>query len=126
MDQEIPLDNQLPPSVQEAIRDLYAPPGTPFYWEHLEARVMGRVRSSSSPGRLRPMISPWTRGGVLAAAILLATISFLFAYTNSRALKFAYDSVLHRTPAESLVIPSGVLTEQNEVHRETFRDVISH
>ena len=94
------------PVVTELLRDAHAAPGTPGYWDGLEARIMARVRSARDGATALPrlavapavewwqVMSGWIGAGALAAG--LATLLAAAALLQSRAAerRVAYAAVL--------------------------------
>lgn len=124
--EQIPFDNPLPEPVLDAARRIYAAPADPGYWTSLEAKVMARLSAASAaPARWWQVLSGWTQGGIIAAAVALAMVGALLLHAHREDMQTAYDAILHPAPAESLAVPSGVLSDDGDARGETFRDVIS-
>ena len=126
-DQDLQFDNPLPPRVIEAVRELHAPPASPTYWTSLEQRVMQRIGTAAAPARWWQVMNGWTRGGLVAAAVLLLVVGALVARTRVDEIRTAFDSIIHPAQADSLTVPGGVLADPDngDSRGETFRDVIT-
>jgi len=124
--EQIPFDNPLPQPVLDAARTIYAAPADPSYWATLEAKVMARLSTvSAAPARWWQVLSGWTQGGIVAATVALAIAGALLLHAHREDMQTAYDAILRPAPAESLAVPSGLLSDDGDTRGETFRDVIS-
>ncbi len=128
MDNESSIHEQLSPAVIETARVLYAPPGGEAYWTGLEARVLARIADSAA-GRWWVVLGGWAHGGLAAAAALMiaALVGLLLVRAHDQEVRVAYESATQIVPAESVVVPTGALSERDgpETRGATFRDVIS-
>lgn len=128
MDNDIRLDEQLPKPVIDTARALYAPPRGDAYWAQFEARVMSRIADSTA-ARWWVVVGGWARGSLAAAAaILVATaVGLLLMRAHAQEVRIAYESATQVVPAESVVVPTGALSERDgpDTRGATFRDVIS-
>jgi len=126
-DQDLHFDNPLPPDVLEAAKSLYAPPASPTYWASLEQRVMTRIGNAQAPARWWQVMNGWSRGGLVAAAVLLLVIGALVARTRGDEIRTAFDAIVHPTQNDSLALPAGVLADPDngDSRGETFHDVIA-
>lgn len=122
------FDEPLPLPVIDTARALYAPPDGDAYWAQLEARVMGRIADSAA-GRWWIVVGGWARGGLAAAAAILvaAAVGLLMMRAHAQEVRVAYESATQVAPAESVVVPTGALSERDgpDTRGATFRDVIS-
>ncbi len=129
MDNEIRFDEPLPSPVIDTARALYAPPGGDAYWAQLEARVMSRIADSTA-GRWWVVVGGWARGGLAAAAAILvaSAVGLLLMRAHAQEVRVAYESATQVVPAESVVVPTGALSERDgpDTRGATFSDVISH
>lgn len=125
-DNELQLHTPLPAPVVDAMRRAYAPPDGDAYWATLEARIMARL-ADSAPARWWVVVGSWARGGLVAAALIIAAVvSLLMAHARTQELRTAYESAT-RQPADTLAVPAGALSERDgpDTRGATFRDVIS-
>ncbi|MGI8508794.1 MAG: hypothetical protein ACR2MQ_05670 [Gemmatimonadaceae bacterium] len=125
---DIKFDEPLSAPVIDTARALYAPPSGDAYWAQLEARVMSRIAESAA-GRWWVVVGGWAHGGLAAAAAILvaAAVGMLMMHVHSQEVRVAYESATQAVPAESVVVPTGALSERDgpDTRGATFRDVIS-
>lgn len=125
---DINFDEPLPAPVIATARALYAPPDGDAYWAQLEARIMGRIADSAA-GRWWVVVGGWAHGGIAAAAAILvaAAVGLLMMHAHAQEMRVAYESATQAVPAESVVVPTGALSERDgpDTRGATFRDVIS-
>lgn len=128
MDNDIRLHEPLPENVVDATRALYTPPLGDDYWPQLEARVMARIADSAA-GRWWVVVGGWANGGLatVAAALIAAVVGLLLMQAHDQEVRTAYESATRVTPAESIAVPSGALSELDgpDTRGATFSDVIS-
>ena len=105
-------------SVNALLRELYAPPADPAYWEGLEARVLARVRGGAEPAaECWHVLDTCARAGPAAALL------------QSRAdeARVAYETVVVTTPALPLTMLARTSGRPAAYEREaTLHYVISH
>lgn len=97
------------PTVTRALRDEYAPPADPAYWNGLEARVLAAVRQSAgrvagraaAPLEWWQALAGWGRPGLVAAAAVL----FLTGVVTARATR-ATDAAPGASFRELLGLPA--------------------
>jgi anti-sigma-K factor RskA len=87
-------------AVTRALRDIYAPPAAPEYWDALERRIMDRIEGDVAPWWT--VMGRWTHVGAAAAAVaLLAAGLATTLATRDAEARFAYESVLGDTISTS-------------------------
>ncbi len=122
------LHESLPPAVVDTARALYAPPLGEAYWPQLEARVMSRIADSAA-ARWWVVVGGWAHGGLATAAafVVAAVVGLLLMRAHDQEVRVAYESATQVAPAESVVVPTGALSERDgpDTRGATFRDVIS-
>jgi hypothetical protein len=111
-------------AVTRVLRDLYAPPADPAYWEALEHRIMARVDEEATPWWAT--FGRWTRAGVAAAALALVA-SGLAATVATRAaeVRVAYEGILGDTIPTTSYERASRMAGISEVEA-SFQYVISH
>jgi hypothetical protein len=115
------------PSVARLLREIYAAPSDPRYWDRLEARIVAGVRQHAVAGAWdawAAAFGAWARAG-LAAAGLAVLASGVAAWTShDTESRVAYETVLDVRP------PVPVLSDTRFIdvsEREaTARYVFSH
>lgn len=106
--------------VTRALRDIYAPPAEPGYWDRLEARVLARIAAEAdtwwSP------FGGWVRVGIVAAGI--AAVAIGAALTRARQVEahVAYERIVEtpRTLGEQIATETSGLP----VREATLRYVL--
>ena len=84
-----------------ALRDLYAPPADPAYWDGLAARIAARVAADEDTWWALPR--PVVRVGMLAAGVVLAVAAALLLRHQAVDAQLAIEAV-DEVPAEQATI----------------------
>jgi hypothetical protein len=80
-------------AANRALRDLYAPPSVPGYWESLEARIMARIDEEGAPWWTA--FGRWTRVGAVAATIAIVVSGMATtAITHEAEARIASEAVI--------------------------------
>jgi|HubBroStandDraft_5_1064220.scaffolds.fasta_scaffold142849_2 hypothetical protein len=115
------------PSLTRLLREAYASPDDPHYWNRLEARIMAGVRGQTGRGGAEgwgAAFHAWARAG-LAAACLAAVAGGVAAW-NSRDMeaRVAYEAVVD-VPTPAVVQSDSRFINVSE-REATGRYVFSH
>lgn len=78
--------------VTRVLRQVYAAPADPRYWEALEARIMARIRGDSD-GWWMPL-SGWGPVGLIAAGLALVVAGLTFTHAREEEARLAYEMVI--------------------------------
>lgn len=105
-----------------ALRQVYAAPADPTYWESLETRIMARVRGESD-GWWMPL-SGWGPVGLIAAGLALAVAGFAMTHTQDANARMAYEMMVMETP-RSVPQQLTAAAEGLPAREATLRFVIS-
>lgn len=108
-------------ALTRALRQLYAAPADPTYWESLEAKIMARIRADGD-GWWQPF-SGWGPVGLIAAGLLLAVAGLAFTHARQEEARLAYEMVMETPRA----IPQQLAAASEGVpaREATLRFVIS-
>ena len=127
---ELRLYEPLPEPVLEATRALYSPPAEGTYWEMLDARIMARVIADArTVGDWWQILGGWARGGLIAAAAVLAIVATLLLHERSADMRATFQAgISSAVPTDQIVVPAGALSERDDPDSRgaTFHDVIAH
>lgn len=107
--------------VTRVLRQVYAAPADPSYWESLEARIMARIRGDSD-GWWMPL-SGWGPVGLIAAGLALVFAGYTVTHTHEAEARLAYQMVME-TP-RSLPQQVAAASEGAPAREATLRFVIS-
>lgn len=105
-----------------ALRQVYAAPADPSYWESLEARIMARIRGESD-GWWMPL-SGWGPIGLIAAGLALAVAGLTLTRAHNANASLAYEMMVMETP-HSVPQQLAATTEGASAREATLRFVIS-
>jgi hypothetical protein len=115
----------LPQSMRSALRDIYAPPTHPGYWESLEARILARVRREGA-------LAWWShfpnfaRAGLAAAAAAILLVGLVWFQERRAEQRMAEERLLQPLIEEVPVLVETMAEEPNRTTRDaTLRYVIS-
>lgn len=116
------------------LRDVYAPPADPAYWDGLETRVlsllaahrMGIVRIQPN---LWSVLGRWAAPGMAAAALLFVAAGLLLSRENDARMQTTYEEVSEPSVIDVLPGAVHVVTAPHDGSSQrdaTFRYVLSH
>jgi hypothetical protein len=115
----------LPESTRSALREMYAPPADPGYWDVLEARILGRVRREAALAWWAHF-PDWMRAGmVAAAAAAILLVGFVWFQDRQSAQRMAEERLLQPLIDEVPVLVESMAEEPNRARDATLRYVIS-
>lgn len=77
-----------------ALRDLYAAPDAPFYWNALEQRIIERITSGETLDAWWSVPAQWVRIGLIAAGFALIVAGSLFLRSRAEQREMAYEQVV--------------------------------
>lgn len=112
--------------VSRLLRDVYAPPEDPAFWDRLEARVMAAAQPAPlwSGSRWPAAFRAWARAG-LAAACAAAAAAGVAAWTShATEARVAYETVLDRSAADPVLADTRFINVSEQ--EATARYVLSH
>jgi hypothetical protein len=112
--------------VSRLLRDAYAAPDDPAFWDRLEARIMAAAQPAStwSGGGWPAAFRAWARAG-LAAACAAAAAAGVAAWTShATEARVAYESVLNRSAADPVLADTRFINVSEQ--EATARYVLSH
>ncbi|HJU76225.1 MAG TPA: hypothetical protein VJ717_20965 [Gemmatimonadaceae bacterium] len=114
----------LPRETRSVLRDIYAPPADPGYWEALEARILARVRRDGA--RVWWMHFPdWMRAGLAAAAAAIILVGLIWFQDRRSAQRMAEERLLQPLIDEVPVLVETMADEPKRARDATLRYVIS-
>lgn len=98
------------------LREEYAAPASPAYWEQLERRILRTLRESD--GSVYLELVPWMRWAVAAAAMLAVTAGVLEWRSREADERTAYRNVLNSSqPAARAALEKGEQPARDETLR---------
>jgi hypothetical protein len=116
------------------LRDIYAAPAEGAYWDALQARIVGYVKSHDSGVIRIPVnwwsdLASWAGPGLAAAALLFVAAGLMWSRQKDEDLRTTYEAVTE--PLATDVLPGAVQVvtapHDGASQREaTFRYVLSH
>src|SRR5688572_15826709 len=123
---DLPNENRdaLPQLAQSVLRDIYAPPTDPGYWERLEALILARVRRE---GRLAwwSHFPDWMRAGVVAAAAAIVLVAIVWFQDRRSDQRMAEERLLQPLIDEVPILVETMADEPQRTRDATLRYVIS-
>jgi hypothetical protein len=114
------------PALTRLLRQAFATPEDPAYWERLEARIMAGVRrhASATPAdHWAAAFNAWTRAGVAAAGIAALAAGLAAWSTRDTGSRVAYETVLDMPTAPVQTDTRFIDVSEQEA---TVRYVFSH
>jgi hypothetical protein len=108
------------------LRDAYAPPDDPAFWDRLESRIMAVAQPAPtwSGGGWPAAFRAWARAG-LAAACAAAAAAGVAAWTShATEARVAYETVLDRSAADPVLADTRFINVSEQ--EATARYVLSH
>ena len=117
--------DELPQAMRSALRDIYAPPAHPGYWEMLETRILARVRREVALAWWSHFPN-WMRAGLAAAAAAILLVGLVWFQDRQSEQRMAEDRLLQPLIDEVPVLIETMADEPNRTTRDaTLRYVIS-
>lgn len=103
--------------VTRALRDIYASPDDPAFWDALEAKILARVASEGEAWWLP--FQEWMRTGLVAAGILVAAAALTLAQLRTDSRREAMQSVIEtpRTLAHQMATETTPLPDREATLR---------
>lgn len=104
-------------TVTRALRELYASPDDPAFWDRLEARILASV-AAEGDGWWLPY-QEWMRTGLVAAGILVAAAALTLAELRTESRREAISSVIEtpRTLAHQMATETTGLPDREATLR---------
>lgn len=104
-------------ALTRALRELYAAPDDPAYWQGLEARILASV-AAEGDGWWMPY-QEWMRTGLVAAGILVAAAALTLAELRTEQRREAVNSVIEtpRTLAHQMATETTPLPDREATLR---------
>jgi hypothetical protein len=107
--------------VTHGIRALYAAPVGEFYWNELEARIMGRIAEVDLGWWAE--LDRWARPALVAAAILMLAAGVAMFRARQVEMESAYENILTPSPVPVETVIRPTLEGDREA---SLRDVVGH
>lgn len=131
---DLRLANEGDARLRAALRDVYAPPADPTYWEALETRTLSLLAAHRMGiVRLQPnlwsVLGQWAAPGMAAAALLFAAAGLFWSRENDAQLATTYEDVSEPAVIDTLPGAVYVVTaprDGSSQREATFRYVLSH
>jgi hypothetical protein len=103
--------------VTRALRDIYASPDDPAFWDALEARILARVAAEGDAWWLP--FQEWMRAGLVAAGIIVAAAALTLAQLHTDSRREAMQSVIEtpRTLAHQMATETTPLPDREATLR---------
>ena len=108
--------------VTSALRQHYAAPADPGYWDALERRVMARVTGDAGAWWL--VFGGWVRAGLVAAGLTALVAGAALWQMRTTEARVAYEAVIHE-PATTAELAGSARRASTE-REATLRYLISH
>ena len=116
------------------LRDVYAPPADPTYWEGLETRILSLLAAHRMGiVRLQPnlwsVLGRWAAPGMAAAALLFVVAGLFWSRENDAQMQTTYEDVSEPTVIDTLPGAVHVVTaprDSSSQREAIFRYVLSH
>jgi hypothetical protein len=90
--------DRLEPLVERELRELYAPPRDPRYWDRLETRIMWQVAAKAAAAEdWASELGGWSRMGLAAAALVAIMLGVLAWHQQTGEAQLAYETVFEST-----------------------------
>lgn len=103
--------------VTRTLRDIYASPDDPAFWDALEARILARVAAEGDAWWLP--FQEWMRAGLVAAGIIVAAAALTLAQLHTDSRREAMQSVIEtpRTLAHQMATETSPLPDREATLR---------
>ena len=104
-------------TVTRVLREVYAAPDDPVFWDALEARILTRVAAEGDAWYLP--FQEWMRTGLVAAGILVAAAALTLAQLHTDSRREAVQSVIEtpRTLAHQMATETTPLPDREATLR---------
>src|SRR5271167_5040292 len=97
--------DRLDPVTEQELRELYAAPRDPRYWDRLETRIMWRVSAATAAAEdWAESLRGWSRVGLAAATIVAAMLGAVAWHQRTGEAQLAYESVLESSAPVSVQV----------------------
>lgn len=113
-------------TLRRVLREQYAAPSEPGYWDALEASIMGRLEGSapSAAPRVYEFLAGWARAGLVAAGVAGLIAGLAVSRVRQAEARVAFEAVFR--DSSPVVALQTVPTSQTPVAREaTLRYLIA-
>jgi hypothetical protein len=98
-----PDQDRLEPVVEHELRELYAAPRDPRYWDRLETRIMWGVSARAAAAEdWASALSGWSHMGLAAAFLIAALLGAVAWHQRTGEAQLAYESVFESAAPLSL------------------------
>jgi hypothetical protein len=99
------LEGRLDTPIEQELRELYAAPRDPRYWDRLETRIMWQVSAAATAADdWASALRGWSRMGLAAAAVVAALLGAVAWHQRTGEAQLAYETVLESTAPMSLQV----------------------
>ena len=96
-------DDRLDPQIEQELRELYAAPRDPRYWDRLETRIMWRVSAATAAAEdWAESLRGWSRLGLAAATVVAAMLGAMAWHQRTGEAQLAYETVFESSAPMSL------------------------
>lgn len=107
--------------VARTLRAIYAAPSGEYYWNELEARVMGRIAEVDLGWWAE--LDRWARPALIAAAVLVLGASVAMFRARQVETQNAYENIFTPSPVPVETVIRPTLEGDREA---SLRDVVGH
>jgi len=115
----------LPEATQSVLREMYAPPADPGYWDLLEARILARVRREGAVAWWT-QFPDWMRVGMAAAAAAAILLMGVVWFQDRRSdQRLAEERLLQPLIDEVPVLVESMADEPRRTRDATLRHIIT-
>lgn len=104
-------------AVTRLLREVYASPDDPAFWNALEARILARVAAEGDAWWLP--FQDWMRTGLVAAGILVAAVALTMVQLRTESRREALHTVIEtpRTLAQQMATETTTLPDREATLR---------
>jgi hypothetical protein len=115
-----------PALVMRLLRDAYASPEDPAYWDRLEARILARLQPAQgwTVDGWSVAFGAWARAGLAAACVAVLAAGLAAWTSRNTEARVAYETVLEGPTAVPVLTNSRFINVS--VQEATERYVLSH
>jgi hypothetical protein len=111
--------------VTRMLRDAYAVPDDPAFWDGLEARIMASAHPAPTwGGGWQAAFRAWARAGVAAACAAAAAAGVAAWTSHNTEARVAYETVLDRSTGDPVLADTRFINVSEQ--EATARYVLSH
>ena len=107
--------------VDRTLRAIYAAPSDEYYWNDLEARIMGRIVEVDLGWWAE--LDRWARPALVAAAVLVLAAGVAMFRARQVETQSAYENILTPSPVPVETVIRPTLEGDREA---SLRDVVGH